>query len=349
MVTHNDVLRGRILIVDDQPVNVRLLERMLRGAGYSAVTSTTDPAETCALHLAHRYDLIILDMQMPDMDGFEVMAKLAEIETDGYLPVLVITALPDHKLRALQAGAKDFVSKPFEIAEVLARVYNMLEVRLLHLEMHQLYDQLREERQQSFELAAQPGAMVGVEKEERIATHWWRSLRLRHPWLQINLLTSVVGGAVVLLFQETVSRLLIIAVFVPILLSQATNTGSQALAITLRGLALRELKPGRERALLIKEALLGLLNGTFVGLVAALAMYVAASYQQLPVAFMLSVVVFLAMIGSCIISGICGALVPLTLKRLGADPAMASSIVLTTAADSASLMLLLGLAAVLVK
>ena len=349
MVTHNDVLRGRILIVDDQPVNVRLLERMLRGAGYSAVTSTTDPAETCALHLAHRYDLIILDMQMPDMDGFEVMAKLAEIETDGYLPVLVITALPDHKLRALQAGATDFVSKPFEIAEVLARVYNMLEVRLLHLEMHQLYDQLREERQQSFELAAQPGAMVGVEKEERIATHWWRSLRLRHPWLQINLLTSLVGGAVVLLFQETVSRLLIIAVFVPILLSQATNTGSQALAITLRGLALRELKPGRERALLIKEALLGLLNGTFVGLVAALAMYVAASYQQLPVAFMLSVVVFLAMIGSCIISGICGALVPLTLKRLGADPAMASSIVLTTAADSASLMLLLGLAAVLVK
>ena len=94
------------------------------------------PREVCELHLKNRYDLILLDLQMPGMDGFQVMEGLKEIEPDGYLPVLVITAQPGHKLRALQAGAKDFVSKPFELAEVLARVHNMLEVRLLHKELH---------------------------------------------------------------------------------------------------------------------------------------------------------------------------------------------------------------------
>lgn len=349
MVSPSDILNGKVLIVDDQPANVLLLERMLRGAGYVSITSTTEPGAVCALHRQNRYDIILLDLQMPGVDGFQVMAGLKEIEAGGYLPVLVVTAQPDQKLRALKAGAKDFVSKPFDLAEVLIRVYNMLEVRLLHLETKKLYDQLLAEQKQSLELAALPGAMVGVEKEERIATHWARSLRLRHPWLQINLLTSLLGGAIVLLFQETVSRLLILAVFVPILLSQATNTGSQALAITLRGIALRELQPGREKALLMKEALLGLLNGTLVGLVAALAMYVAATIQHLPLAFMLSVVVFLAMISSCIISGMCGAMVPLALKKFGADPATASSIFLTTAADAASLLMLLGLAAMLVQ
>jgi adenylate cyclase len=93
-----------------------------------------DPHAVCALHRNYRYDLILLDLQMPGMDGFQVMEGLKEIETDGYLPVLVITAQPGHKLRALQAGAKDFVSKPFDLAEVLMRVHNMLEVRLLHKE-----------------------------------------------------------------------------------------------------------------------------------------------------------------------------------------------------------------------
>ena len=132
MLDPSDVLKGKLLVVDDQEVNVLLLERMLRGAGYSSITSTTDPRTVCALHLEHRYDLILLDVQMPGMDGFQVMEALKEIEPDGYLPVLVITAQPNHKLRALQAGAKDFISKPFELTEVLARVHNMLEVRLLH-------------------------------------------------------------------------------------------------------------------------------------------------------------------------------------------------------------------------
>ena len=142
MISSSDILRAKILIVDDQAANVLLLDRMLRGAGYVSIESTTDPKAVRELYLKNRYDLILLDLQMPGMDGFDVMWSLKEIETEGYLPVLVITAHPDHKVRALKAGAKDFVSKPFELAEVLIRVYNMLEVRLLHRETKKLYDQV---------------------------------------------------------------------------------------------------------------------------------------------------------------------------------------------------------------
>ena len=138
-----EILKAKVLIVDDLPANVLLLERMLSGAGYTAVTSTLDPHAVHALHEKNRYDLIVLDLQMPGMDGFQVMDGLKDIEKDGYLPVLVITAQPDHKLRALKAGAKDFISKPFDVAEVLTRVHNMLEVRLLHVEIHRKNDELK--------------------------------------------------------------------------------------------------------------------------------------------------------------------------------------------------------------
>src|SRR6204780_3406947 len=134
MVNQVDILNARILVVDDQDANVRLLEGMLRIAGYTCIASTTDPNEVCELHRRNRYGLILLDLQMPGLDGFQVMEGLKEIEEDGYLPVLVITAQPAHKLRALEAGAKDFVGKPFDLAELRARVRNILEVRLLHLE-----------------------------------------------------------------------------------------------------------------------------------------------------------------------------------------------------------------------
>jgi adenylate cyclase len=152
MIDSSDIFRGKILIVDDQEVNVLLLGQVLRGAGYGAVSSTTDPAKVCELHLVNRYDLILLDLQMPGMDGFQVMENLKEIEIGSYLPVLVLTAQPAHKLRALKAGAKDFVSKPFDIAEVLQRVYNMLEVRLLHLETKKLYERVVAEQKVSEQL-----------------------------------------------------------------------------------------------------------------------------------------------------------------------------------------------------
>jgi PAS domain S-box-containing protein len=132
MVSELDIRRASILIVDDQESNVRLLEQLLSETGYTCVASTTNPKEVCALHRKNRYDLILLDLQMPGMDGFQVMEGLKTNDADGYLPVLVITAQPGHKLRALQAGAKDFISKPFDLVEVKTRIHNMLEVRLLY-------------------------------------------------------------------------------------------------------------------------------------------------------------------------------------------------------------------------
>jgi len=348
MISSSDILNGKILIVDDKEANVGLLEGMLRVAGYASVESTTDPNAVCELHRKNRYGLILLDLQMPGMDGFQVMEGLKKIEEDGYLPVLVVTAQPDKKLRALKAGAKDFVSKPFDLAEVLARVHNMLEVRLLHLETKKLYDKLVAEHQRLIELSAQPGAMVGVKKDERLVTPWFRSLRLRLPWLQLNLLTAFIAAGVIGLFQETIDRLLILTMFLPVLAGQSGNTGSQALAVTLRGVILGELDLIKEKALVMKEALLGLLNGALVGLVAAFCMYVVAAVKHMPNALMLSVVVFLAMISSCVISGALGAVMPLILKKLGADPVIASSIYLTTATNVASMGLLLGLATLLV-
>ena len=143
-MTPADILNARILVVDDKEANVLLLEGMLRVAGYTSVTSTTDPVKVCELYREHRYSLILLDLQMPGMDGFEVMEQLKEIEGDGYLPILVITAQPGHKLRALEAGAKDFVSKPFDLGELRARVHNILEVRLLHLETRRCNRELEE-------------------------------------------------------------------------------------------------------------------------------------------------------------------------------------------------------------
>jgi PAS domain S-box-containing protein len=138
MISEQDILNASILIVDDQQSNVLLLEEMLRDAGYACLASTNNPYEVCALHRKNRYELILLDLQMPGIDGFQVMEGLKEIEADGYLPVLVITAQPGHKLRALAAGAKDFISKPFDVVEVRTRIHNMLEVRLLYkkLEYH---------------------------------------------------------------------------------------------------------------------------------------------------------------------------------------------------------------------
>jgi diguanylate cyclase (GGDEF)-like protein len=132
MITETDIHSAKILVVDDQESNIQLLEGVLGAANYTSVSSTMDPYQVYDLHRQNHYDLILLDLKMAGMDGFQVLEALKNIEADGYLSVLVVTANPDYKLRALQSGAKDFISKPFDIAEVLARVHNLLEVRLLH-------------------------------------------------------------------------------------------------------------------------------------------------------------------------------------------------------------------------
>jgi PAS domain S-box-containing protein len=132
MISEQEILNASILIVDDQAVNIILLEQILSDVGYTTISSTNNPADVCELHRANHYDLILLDLQMPVMDGFQVLEALKKIESDDYLPVLVITAQPAHKLQALRSGAKDFISKPFELAEVQTRIHNMLEVRMLY-------------------------------------------------------------------------------------------------------------------------------------------------------------------------------------------------------------------------
>jgi magnesium transporter len=201
--------------------------------------------------------------------------------------------------------------------------------------------------QRAIEISAQPGTMVGVEKEERLTTPLRRSLFMRHPWLQLNLLTAFLAAAVVGAFQGTLDKLVILALFLPVLAGQSGNTGCQALAVTLRGMTLGELKPGSERQLVVKEAGLGLLNGMGVGVIAGLGMYITATGQHQAQPVLLGFVVFLAMVAACIASGVSGAMIPLTLKRFGLDPATASAIFLTTATDVVSMGMLLGLATIL--
>jgi len=204
--------------------------------------------------------------------------------------------------------------------------------------------------QQVIEISAQPGQMVGVQKEERAFTPLLSSFFKRHPWLQLNLLTAFIAAFVVGSFTGTIEKVVALAAFLPVLAGQSGNTGCQALAITLRGLALGDVDKRPKLNLVLKEATLGIANGLLVGLVAAAAMWFYASRQpetasQAP---MLALVILLAMCGSCVMSGISGVLIPLGLRRVGADPAVASAIFLTTVTDIVGMGLMLALATTLV-
>jgi magnesium transporter len=201
---------------------------------------------------------------------------------------------------------------------------------------------------ETVELSLQAGTMVGVEREERLTTPWTKSFRFRHPWLHGNLFAGFIAAAVVGYFQGTIDRLVALAVFLPVVIGQSSNTGVQTLAVALRGMTLGELKAGGELGLIIKETFLGFLNGALTGVSAAAGMFAFASMQNSPVALKLSLVVFFSMAGSCLISGIFGASIPLVLRKLGTDPANSSSIVLTTITDVSTLAVFLGLATWLV-
>jgi magnesium transporter len=198
------------------------------------------------------------------------------------------------------------------------------------------------------ELSAQAGSQYGVDRDEQINTPVLPAFRMRHPWLLINLVTAFAAAFVVGLFEDTISRVVALAVFLPVLAGQSGNTGCQAMAITLRGITLGKMRDYPVRTLLRKEILLGALNGAIVGLIAGLAMLGYAMATESIKPLMLGIVVILAMIGACVGSGIFGVLVPLTLKRFGADPATASSIFLTTFTDILGMGLMLFLATALV-
>ena len=192
--------------------------------------------------------------------------------------------------------------------------------------------------QQAFDISAQAGAMVGVEREERLATPLMRSFKFRHPWLQINLLTVFVSAAVVGMFQDTIDQIVVLAMFLPVLGGQSGNLGCQALAVLLRGMTLGELRGMRIATLLGKEALLGLMNGVVTGALAGVAMYIVAGrHPEHGSPVYLGLITMVAMAVSSMIAGVSGTAIPLVLRKLGADPATASSIFLTTITDVVSM------------
>ena len=250
------------------------------------------------------------------------------------------------------------IRSPFVLRPAMPLVNAMREVVTRHYPVYpvceedgRLVGQVRGQvlfEQQAFEISAQAGAMVGVEKEERLATPLMRSFRFRIPWLLVNLLTVFVAAAVVGYFEDTINRIVVLAVFLPVLGGQAGNLGCQSLAVMLRGMTLGELRGLRVAALATKESLLGLLNGAVTGAIAGAAMYYVVARDGGSDALMLGLITMAAMALSCMLAGLAGSLIPVILRRMGADPATASSIFLTTATDVVSMGSFLGLAAWLV-
>ena len=230
------------------------------------------------------------------------------------------------------------------VSEVLYRHYRMYPVvdeqqRVVgEVRGWKLYERI------ASELSAQAGSQYGVAKEEQINTPVLAAFRMRHPWLQVNLVTAFAAAFVVGMFESTITQIVALAAFLPVLAGQSGNTGCQALAITLRGITLGQMKGYPVSKLLRKEILLGALNGAAVGVIAGIAMFAYALATDAASPAMLGIVIFIAMIGACMGSGIFGVTVPLLLKRFGADPATASSIFLTTFTDIIGMGLMLFLA-----
>jgi magnesium transporter len=273
-------------------------------------------------------------------------------EADKLLGVIVLRDMmlgrPDQPVREVMLADPFYLHPEMSLTEamnaVLARHYPVYPVcdtdgQLIGLLRGQMLFEA-----QAVELSAQPGSMVGVEKQERLTTPWLRSLRFRHPWLQINLVSGFIAAGVVGYFQGTIDRILVLAVFVPVLIGQSSNTGVQTLSVALRGMILGELRRGKEGHMIRKETWLGLVNGALTGVTAGVGMLLLAKMQGNPQALVLAWVVFLSVTGSCLMSGLAGALVPLIMRKCGADPVTASSIVLTTITDVISLAVFLGLA-----
>lgn len=247
-----------------------------------------------------------------------------------------------------QALDEVMIRSPFTLRPDMMLVDAMREVVTRHFPVYPVCDesgvlvgQVRGQvlfEQQAFEISAQAGAMVGVEREERLGTPLMRAFKFRHPWLQINLLTVFVTAAVVGIFQDTIDKIVVLAMFLPVLGGQSGNLGCQALAVTLRGMTLGELRGMPVAKLLAKEATLGGMNGLVTGALAGIAMYIVAFRQPEegdPV--QLALITTLAMVVACMVAGVSGSAIPLLLKRFGADPATASSIFLTTITDVVSM------------
>jgi magnesium transporter len=278
---------------------------------------------------------------------------------DGQQKLLGLVVMRDLLLASLSTTVDEImIRKPFalspsmEIGEAIkAAVRRHYPVYPVVDAEHKLIGVVRGWRlaeRQAIEISAQAGRMVGV-TEEQVDTPLWEAFKKRHVWLQINLVTAFLAGAVVSIFEGTITQIVVLAAFLPILAGQSGNTGCQALAISLRGLTLGNFDQIPRRKLLFKEGTLGMLNGLGTGLVAAVAMwFYAGSSESSASPVMLGLTILLAMTGACISSGLSGVLIPVTLRKFGFDPATASSIFLTTVTDIVGMGLMLLLATALV-
>ncbi len=201
------------------------------------------------------------------------------------------------------------------------------------------YDTLIETSRE--EASADILTMVGASKDERALSPPWFAIRKRLPWLQINLLTAFIAASVVGLFENTIATYTVLAVLLPIVAGQSGNTGSQALAVTIRGLALREITSEQWWKILFKECRVGIVNGLAVALTTSLGVYLWSRSTGL------SIIIGLSMIFSMIIASMAGAAVPITLSACKQDPAQSSSVVLTTITDVVGFFSFLGIATLL--
>ena len=266
MISAADILNASILIVDDQDANVLLLERTLSGVGYTCIASTMDPHQVCELHRNNRYDLILLDLLMPGMDGFQVMEDLKEIEPDGYLPVLVITAQPAHKLRALEAGAKDFISKPFDLVEVQTRIHNLLEVRLLYKKIEN-YNKVLEQRveERTVELRTVLSEIKTMKDQLEAENIYFREeIKLRGQFA--NIIGQSDGLKYVLYRAEQVAP-----ANSTVLILGETGTGKELIAFAIHDMSTRKERPlitvncAALPGTLIESELFGREKGAFTG------------------------------------------------------------------------------------
>ncbi|MCX4029253.1 magnesium transporter [Endozoicomonas sp. SM1973] len=184
-------------------------------------------------------------------------------------------------------------------------------------------------------------AMVGVSREERALSKAWFAIKKRLPWMEINLVTAFAAASVVALFEDTIAKFTALAVLLPVVAGQSGNAGAQAQAVTIRGLALKEITVRNWLRVLLKEIKIGVVNGIAIALTTAIGVYIWSG------SIGLSLVITIAMIISMVMAGMAGAVVPIVLTKLGQDPAQSSSIILTTITDIAGFMSFLGIATLL--
>ena len=257
----------------------------------------------------------------------------------------IATSAPETKLRDLVRGSTDMVNVTASREEIVEffnerRLHTLPVVdadkRLVGvIRSKQLVDAAEAQATMSLQ------TMVGVGKEERALSRVTFSVRQRLPWLQINLATAFLAAAVVGLFEDTIAKYTALAVLLPVVAGQSGNSGMQALGVTMRGLALREIRINAWPRLIVKEAGVGIINGIAIGITTMLGVFLWSRSLGL------TLIIGVAMVMSMFIACICGAMVPIVLKSLGQDPATSSSIVLTTFTDCGGFLSFLGLATLL--